>query len=339
MAISGQNLMRVARRCSGSSQVSRGADLTSRAVLIMRAVSTALVVAGLLVGLRALPSSAALMRPQASAGDGAAGTFATLAFGAAYVVAAPLLAPGPAPALQQEAYATSPDAAAYDHAVLDAVLKRHVSEEGSVDYGSLHRDSATLDGYVTGLATAPFDALGRHDRLALLINAYNAFTLRLVLDHWPVASIKDIPAAQRWDARRWRFAGRLLSLNQIEHEEIRPKFGESRIHFALVCAARGCPPLRREAYVGARLAEQLEDQARYIHAHERWFRWEEAARTAHLTELYRWYGGDFEKEAGSVPRFVARYSPPLQKALEVGRRPKTRWIPYDWSLNSKAPTP
>ncbi len=246
---------------------------------------------------------------------------------------------GPPSVLQQEAYAAEPGAHVYDHATLDDVLKRRVSEEGGVDYAGLRSDSAMLDEYVTGLEAAPLDALGRDERLALLINAYNAFTLRLILDHWPVASIKDIPAGERWDARRWRFAGRVLSLNQIEHEEIRRNFREPRIHFALVCAARGCPPLRREAYVGARLAVQLDDQARYVHAHERWFWWEEAAQTAHLTELYRWYGGDFEQQAGSVPRFVAHYSPPVQKALDSGWRPKTKWIPYDWSLNAEAPTP
>ncbi len=243
------------------------------------------------------------------------------------------------PTVLHQAFAAGPGAPGYDHTALDNVLKRHVSQEGGVDYARLHRDPAMLDAYLDGLATVPFDAVGRDEKLALLINAYNAFTLRLILDHWPVASIKDIPGGQRWDARRWRFAGRVLSLNQIEHEEIRPRFHEPRIHFALVCAARGCPPLRREAYMGARLDEQLEDQARYVHADDRWFRWEESARTAHLTELYRWYGRDFEQAADSVPRFVARYSPRVREALDSGWRPRTRWIPYDWSLNAAARTP
>ncbi len=245
---------------------------------------------------------------------------------------------GPPLIVQGEAYAAGPGEAAFEHAALEALLARHVEDGGAVNYAGLGRDSTALDAYLERLGAAPFDTLGRDEKLAFLINAYNAFTLRLILDHWPVASIKDIPSAQRWDARRWRLAGRLLSLNQIEHDEIRPKFREPRIHFALVCAARGCPPLRREAYVGARLAEQLEDQARYVHAHERWFRWDGASQTVHLTELYRWYGGDFEQDAGSVLRFVARHSAPVRAALESGLRPRTKWIPYDWSLNGEAPT-
>ena len=128
--------------------------------------------------------------------------------------------------------------------------------------------------------TAPIDELGRDERLALLINAYNAFTLRLILDHYPVASITDIPADQRWDAVRWRLAGETYSLNQIEHELVRPNFREPRIHFALVCAAVGCPPLRTEAYTGELLEEQLEGQTRYSHAHDRWLRYRTGADTS-----------------------------------------------------------
>lgn len=243
---------------------------------------------------------------------------------------------GPPAVPQHEAYAAAPDGAVFDHGPFDALLKRHVAEGGVVDYAGLRGDAAVLDRYLAGLADARFDGLGRDEKLALLVNAYNAFTLRLILDHWPVASIRDIPSSERWAARRWPLAGRLLSLDQIEHEEIRARFREPRVHFALVCAARGCPPLRREAYVGARLAEQLEDQARYIHAHDRWFRWDEATRTAELTELYRWYGGDFEQAAGSVLGFAARYVPGVRDALAAGPPHRLAWIPYDWSLNGKA---
>ena len=243
---------------------------------------------------------------------------------------------GPPVVSAREAYAEAPETAAFDHTPFDALLKRHVAEGGEVDYEGLRRDAGALDGYISGLEEAPFAALGRDEKLALLINAYNAFTLRLILDHWPVASIRDIPAGKRWRDRRWRLGGRTLSLDQIEHEEVRPRFREPRVHFALVCAARGCPPLRPEAYAGARIDVQLEDQARYVHSQPRWFRWDEASRTVHLTELYRWYGGDFEHEAGSVLRFVGRYVAPVRGAIEAGRAPRIQWIPYDWSLNTKA---
>ncbi len=185
------------------------------------------------------------------------------------------------------------------------------------------------------MARAPFDQLGRNEKLALLINAYNAFTLRLILDHAPVDSIKAIAEDQRWDAARWQVGGHTWSLNQIEHEQIRPNFREPRIHFALVCAAVGCPPLRAGAFTGDRLDEQLEEQTRYVHRHGTWYRYDPAANTLNLTRLYDWYGGDFEQVAGSVAAFPARYDPPLRVAIDRGQQPRIQWLPYNWDLNSQ----
>jgi hypothetical protein len=242
---------------------------------------------------------------------------------------------GPAPVSSAEVYASAPGGASFDHSRFDALLRTHVDADGLVDYGRLKRAPAELDAYVGSLAAARFEELGRDEKLALLINAYNAFTLRLVLDHWPVASIRDISAEQRWDARRWRLAGETLSLNQIEHERIRPRFREPRIHFALVCAARGCPPLRAEAYSGARLESQLADQARRVHSDDRWLRFDPATGALRLTELYEWYASDFRQAAGSVPEHVALHVPVVRAALDAGQRVEVRWIPYDWSLNEK----
>jgi hypothetical protein len=175
----------------------------------------------------------------------------------------------------------------------------------------------------------------KDEKLALLINAYNAFTLRLVLDHRPVASIEDIPSGKRWDDRRWTLAGETLSLSQIEHERIRPRFREPRVHFALVCAARSCPPLRAEAYVGDRLEGQLADQTRRVHSGERWLRFDPASGRLDLTRLYDWYGSDFLQAAPSVEEYVAAYAPAVRAALGAGPRVTIRWLPYDWSLNER----
>lgn len=241
---------------------------------------------------------------------------------------------GPPTVHLREAYSDSVNGVSFDHSRLDALLRRHVSEGGWVDYPGLKSDAADLDAYIESLAAAPFDRLGRDDKLALLINAYNAFTLRLILDHDPIESIRDIPAARRWDDPRWNVAGHTWSLNQIEHEEIRPKFREPRIHFALVCAAVGCPPLRREAYTGAALEAQLSDQARYVHAHGRWFRFDRGG-TVGLTRLYDWYGDDFRQVAGSVIRYVAEHSADLKSALASGAPVRIVWLDYDWRLNSR----
>ncbi len=240
---------------------------------------------------------------------------------------------GPPPAELREAYENSPDGPRVDHSRFDALLREHVAEGGWVDYRGLMRDVAELDRYLEEVAAAPFEALGRDENLTLLINAYNAFTLKLILEHYPVDSIKSIPAEERWDAVRWRVGLHTWSLNQIEHEQVRPKFREPRIHFALVCAAVGCPPLRGAAYASARLEEQLEAQARYVHEHDRWFRLDPGSGGVRLTSLYKWYAGDFEQVAGTVPKYAARYSPGLKRALETGRKPEVEFLDYDWSLN------
>jgi len=232
-------------------------------------------------------------------------------------------------------YSNATAGAVFDHSRLDALLRAHVDADGLVDYEGLGRESAALDAYLSSLAPAPFAEMGRDEKLALLVNAYNAFTLRLILDHRPVASIRDIPSAKRWDDRRWRLAGETLSLNQIEHERIRSRFSEPRVHFALVCAARSCPPLRAEAYVGARLEAQLADQARRVHADGRWLRFDPAAGTLQLTKLYDWYGSDFLQAAPSVEEYVAAHELSVRAALGAGQKLKVRWLPYDWSLNRR----
>ena len=245
---------------------------------------------------------------------------------------------GPPSVTPTEKYAGQPDGVKFDHSAFDALLKQHVDPDGWVDYAALANNTAALDRYIQHISHAPFDKLGRDEKLALLINAYNAFTLRLILDYYPLKSIKDIPADKRWSDRRWQVNNQTWSLNQIEHEQIRPNFKEPRIHFALVCAAVGCPPLRNEAYTTDRLDEQLEAQSQYVHTHDRWFRYDPDPNTLWLTSLYNWYGGDFEQAAGSILSFVDRYSP-RDHPIDNDVRPAIRWLDYDWTLNSRENAP
>jgi len=241
---------------------------------------------------------------------------------------------GPPKVALTEAYEHKEGGPTFDHSRFDAILHRHVSPGGWVEYEGLKEDAGELDGYIAALARAKPDDLGRDERLALLLNAYNAFTLRLILDHLPIASIKDIPAEERWDAKRWNFAGVTYSLNQIEHELIRPKFAEPRVHFVLVCAAVGCPPLRGEAYTGEQLEAQLTDQSVYIHSHPRWIRVHAETNEVELTSLYDWYGSDFTQAAPTVLEFAARYSPDVDAMLRSGATPKVKFLDYSWALNS-----
>lgn len=238
-----------------------------------------------------------------------------------------------------EKYSERPDGPTFDHSAFDELLRKHVDSAGWVDYRGFQKDADRLDRYLEQLADAPFEKLGRNEKLALLINAYNAFTIRLILDYYPLESIQNIPNEKRWEDPRWEVGSHVWTLNEIEHEQIRPNFREPRIHFALVCAAVGCPPLRTEAYTGDRVDEQLASQTEYVHSHARWFKFDAERGVVRLTELYKWYGGDFEQYAPSVLDYAARFVPNLKQALESGRRPEIEWINYDWTLNDVSNKP
>jgi hypothetical protein len=250
---------------------------------------------------------------------------------------------GPPVVVMQEAYEQKPDGPTFDHGAFDALLRRHVNANGGVDYAALIAEPGPLLAYNRSLAEAPFDELGRDEKLALLINAYNSFTLELMVEWLPreeIGGIRDIPSAKRWDDVRWRVGAQTFSLNDIEHRQLRPKFAEPDIHWALVCAAVGCPPLRREAYVAARLEEQLRAQAAIVHDDgSRWLRHDREGGALHLTKLYDWYSGDFVQVAGSVLEYAARYVPPLREDLDAGRGPRIAWLDYDWSLNDQENLP
>ncbi|MEE8143428.1 MAG: DUF547 domain-containing protein [Planctomycetota bacterium] len=243
---------------------------------------------------------------------------------------------GPPEVVLKEAYPQTRGGPTLRHAVFDKLLKKHVDKQGYVDYAALQKDSGALDGYIEAIGKVSFGKLNRNEKLAFLINAYNAFTLKLILEHLPVDSIKKIPRA--WDDQRWKIGSETYSLNQIEHGQIRPRFKEPRIHFALVCAAVGCPPLRNEAYRGKRLEEQLVEQARTVHSDDRWFQYDPEKNQVSLTKLYKWYGDDFAQVAGSALEYAARYHTGLKKALAEPQL-KIRWLDYDWKLNSKENAP
>ena len=228
------------------------------------------------------------------------------------------------------------------HDAFDLILKEHV-RGGVVDYKGLKGDEESLDRYLEELSRTDPSAMGRNGRLAFWINAYNAFTLKLILNHYPgIESIKDIPSSKRWKARAWSVNGRIYSLDDIEHGILR-KMDEPRIHFAVVCASRSCPDLRDEAYVPERLDEQLEDAARsFLVNTDKGLRVSEEEGmiwgtnyTLYLSAIFGWFGEDFEKAEGSVIGFVLRYASADTRDFIMNHRDdlKVRHLDYDWSLN------
>lgn len=217
------------------------------------------------------------------------------------------------------------------------VLADHVDDDGRVDYAGLRSEPDELDEYLDHLARVDLASMDDSQRMATLINAYNAFTLKLMIEHPDVKSIRDIPASKRWKDRRWNLGGRMLSLDELEHEIIRPATTDARIHFALVCASEGCPPLLPTPYTAKTLDRQLDRQASAVHRSKRGYSYDPERNVLRLTPLYRWYSGDFRKDAGSVLAFVSRYSPDVRAAIESGRPPRIEWMEYDWSLNDAEP--
>lgn len=149
----------------------------------------------------------------------------------------------------------------FDHSQFDSLLREHVRAGGEVNYSGMARERSKLDRYAQRLATADLTRLDRAERMALWINAYNAFTLLAVLERYPrLGSIREIPRV--WSRRIYSVAATRYSIGQIENDILRRRFGDPHIHFAIHCASRGCPILRAAAYTGARLDAQLDEAAR-----------------------------------------------------------------------------
>ena len=235
-------------------------------------------------------------------------------------------------------------APAFDHSAFDRLLASHV-ENGLVDYDAFAK-SPDFGQYLARLAAADPEALGTPERLSLWINAYNAYTIHVVNLHVERKSIRNIvapgasgPASNAWQQPVARVGGRAYTLDQIEHEVIRKRFPEPRIHFALACGAMGCAPLRREAYRGDRLQEQLQDQARlYLLGRTKGSRVDAANGVVYVSQIFSWYKDDFGGDDASIGRFIAQFYPDLveRRVLSSGRF-RLVTLPYDWSLNSTAP--
>ena len=217
------------------------------------------------------------------------------------------------------------------HTLWTKLLKIYVNEKGLVDYARWRREPTQLRAYLNWLRkNVPTKDRPRTERLAYWINLYNAFTIELILRNYPVKSIRDIrtqSAESPWKIDFINLPTAKLSLDNVENDIIRKHFLEPRIHFALVCAAVSCPPLRREAYLSNRLSVQLEDQAR------RFLQDPTKNRTKnkqlHISELFKWFEEDF-KQGGGVLNYISKY---VKSPLPVGAT--ISYMTYDWGLNEQ----
>ena len=240
------------------------------------------------------------------------------------------------------------------------VLSTYVDEKGMVDYTSLKANREPLDNHVrdvAGLYTEIYEEWPQNERMAYLINAYNALTLETIIDHYPIEKnwkqlwhpigIRHIPDA--WTESRHMLKGDMLSLDQIEHDLLRKQFKEPRIHMALVCAAKSCPPLRREPYEARRLNDQLDDQARTFLADPSNFRIDKGKqKTVYLSEIFEWFGKDFvepyrdkptvnwgTEEEQAVLAFILEFLNDDDRNELLKNTYSIDYIKYDWSLNDQ----
>jgi hypothetical protein len=237
-----------------------------------------------------------------------------------------------------------------NHSVYDSVLKGFV-KGGLVDYAELKKNPHSLNRYLTDLSQVKepvFKGWEKNQQLAYLINLYNAATLKLIIDNYPVESIKDIGGFFKgpWGQPVVTLFGKSIALNTLEHKVIRIDYDEPRVHLALVCAAKGCPPLRSEAYMAEKLDAQLDDQARLFLSNPPKFRIDRPNNMVYLSPIFKWYGKDFisrftpkigfkklNKTERAVLYYCSRYlSKADQKYLAEGGY-SVKYLNYDWSLN------
>jgi len=228
----------------------------------------------------------------------------------------------------QASFAAEPDWSGYAVLLHDHVSQgsRHGTDLAVVDYRALKKNGA-VEAVHRQLAAFPVQRLaGWEEKLAFYINAYNILALKMVLDHWPVESIKDVGSllSPVWNKPAGEIGGKQVTLGQIEHKILRP-MGEPRVHFAIVCASVSCPDLNNQPYTAARLDAQLDEQARRFLGNKT----KGVAvndKQIRISKIFDWFEEDFQL-AGGVDMFIRRYRPNLP-ALPVEAD-----IPYDWDLN------
>ncbi len=240
-----------------------------------------------------------------------------------------------------------------DHSAWDELLDAYVvaSPDGvhRVRYAAWQRTGrGPLERYLERLEEVAVSELRREEQFALWVNLYNALTVRVVLDHYPVDSIRDIDLTWfrdgPWSRKLARIAGEELSLDDIEHRILRPLWRDPRVHYAVNCASLGCPNLQREAFRGDLLDDQLERAAREFVSHPRGLHLDEEREELVASKIYRWFDSDFGETEEALRRHLLRYVAPELAEVLRAKKPIDRYR-YDWSLNDataatgETPTP
>lgn len=214
--------------------------------------------------------------------------------------------------------------------------------KATVDYKGLKSKEADLDAYLEKLSGLKLDTLTESEAMSLWINAYNACTLKLILSHYPVESIKDISTSKRWKWEGWTIGGEKLSLDSMEHVKLRP-MGDPRIHFAINCASFSCPALLAEAFTADKLEDQLtrvtksffEDEERGIVVKEVNSFFGGKSKELYVSKIFSWFGVDFVQKSGSITNFIKVHVGDKYKEVlsELDDDSDLNYLDYNWDLN------
>lgn len=249
-----------------------------------------------------------------------------------------------------------------DYGAYTKLLTTYVDDDGLVNYEELQKNRAPLDAFVTSFAQvqpATYETWSKETKIAFWINAYNAITLKAIIDNYPIKkgglikgirypdnSIRQIDGV--WDKMTTRILNKDLTLDAIEHDILRKQFEEPRIHAALVCAAMSCPPLRREAFSAAKLEEQLTDQSIRFMSRDNSLRIDPDNKKVYLSEILDWFEDDFVghyntgdtikghgKKVNAALDYARAHTYATAAEYIANEKYDVAYIDYDWSLNEQ----
>lgn len=209
------------------------------------------------------------------------------------------------------------------HQIFNSLLRKYVNSSGSVNYSGLKQDKNTLKKYLNELSkNTPDHSWSKNASLAYWINAYNAFTLKLIVDNYPLKSITDLNNGKPWDVKWITLGNKKYSLNTIEHDIIRPAYNDARIHFALNCAAISCPPLLNQAFTANNIDQLLDVRTKsFINSSAN----DLSTSKIKVSKIFDWYKKDF----GDVAAFINKYS-----KTKINGNAIVSFKEYNWNLNS-----
>lgn len=221
------------------------------------------------------------------------------------------------------------------HSKFSMVLKKYTKKDTNqvlVNYKDLKANQEEFNSYIKeleSLSLDEFNQFSKEEKLAFWINAYNAFTIQLILKNYPIKSIKDAGSfiSGPWSKDFIHLLGKVYDLDNIEHDIIRKEFKEPRIHFAVNCASMGCPSLYQEAFVAKNLNKQLEIASKNFILNKKKNYYDKKENILYLSKIFNWYGADFNSKYQGYRNYIKSYiNLPKNYAIE--------WLDYDWKLNS-----